>query len=101
MHWPGDDEGYANQAFVETTPLCAQSVVTERLAVIGHEDDDRCFALTGFLQRVEDATDVLVDQLDRRPVFGLLKLGFAFVVGRGLGLEVGALLSCDARSDSL
>jgi len=39
-------------------------MVAQHLAVVAGEDDDGVFSLPGFFQCIEQATDILVDQLD-------------------------------------
>ena len=67
---PGNGERDADGAFVETAAFKDQAVIAEHLAVIAHEDDDRVLALASLVEVVEDAAELLVDELDHGVVGG-------------------------------
>lgn len=71
MTGPRDDERHPDQAFVEAAALLDEPVVTQHLAVIAGEDNDRVLPLASFFWGVENSAHLRVDQRDHRVVGGL------------------------------
>ena len=63
-------------------------MVADHVTVIAREDHHGVLALAGFLERVQHATDMCVNQLNHRPVFGEAFPPFLGAVARRLRLEV-------------